>query len=89
MKTLRKILFILTLISVPTTIVLSIILINPFLYIITLILLGITTIVHNIYLYNKVSKDKEDDLLYDEFIKQSIEDTCISNEIHGSKESPR
>lgn len=82
MKHIKNILYILTLISLPITITLGIVYSNPFIYIITLILLG-TTIVAN-YLYVKrigntswdvvAKEDMEDELLYQEFLHDSIKE---------------
>ena len=80
MRQLRKILYILTLISVPITITLGIVYSNPFLYLITLTLLGTTWMVNNMY-QSKMKKetwdivkqkDIEDELLYQAFLTDSI-----------------
>lgn len=71
MKTIKTVLYILTLISVPITITLGILFINPFLYVITIVLLGLTILATKVHIKQK-TKENEDDLLYDAFLTDSI-----------------
>jgi hypothetical protein len=85
MRQLKNILYILTLISLPITVTLGIVYSNPFIYGITLALLGITWIVHNKYHSNMSKetwsivkqKDIDDELLYQAFLADEVknEDT--------------